>query len=145
MSISAALCSGRIVSFSSRNVETEMELSTLRLAREPNGLPEEFVWLSFPEGDQTYLVRIARADVDGFAQQTLPRNEQDALVEKNRDTLAPLIEEKRTSGWLIHQPMANGVPIQAIPLTRMDLVPGMSRASRSLPVPHLTSLLVKSI
>jgi hypothetical protein len=104
-----------------------MELSTLGLVGKPNGLPEEFVWLTFREGDQTYLVRIARADVDGFAQQTLPRHEQDALVEKNRDTLAAVIEEKRERGWSIQQPMPNGVPIQAIPLTRADLESGMRR------------------
>jgi len=80
-------------------------LSDLRLVRDANGLPTDFVWLSCVEGDQTFLVSISRADVDDFAQQKLPRAEQDALVEKNLETLAPIITVKRDRGDLGQQPM----------------------------------------
>jgi hypothetical protein len=104
-----------------------MALSDFRLVREANGLPTDFVWLTCVEGDQTHLVSISRADVDDFAQQKLPRAEQDALVEKNLETLAPIITVKRDRGELGQQPMPNGTPRLVLQLSRADLEHGMRR------------------
>jgi hypothetical protein len=83
--------------------------------------------LSCVEGNQTFLVSISRADVDDFAQQKLPRAEQDALVEKNLETLAPIITAKRDRGALGQQPMPNGTPRLVIQLSRADLEHRMRR------------------
>jgi hypothetical protein len=98
-----------------------MALSDLHLVVNPTGLPEEFVWLRGVEGEQHYLASISRADVALAARQPLSGAEQDALVEKHRDTLLPVIEGRRAQGQLDLWPMPSGAQIPVIRLSRDDL------------------------
>jgi hypothetical protein len=108
---------------------TQVALSDFRLIREANGLPTDFVWLTYVEGGQTYLVSISRADVDDFAQQKHPRAEQDALVEKNLETLGPVVRGKRERGEATqHTNRQTGRTDPLIELTRDDLEQGIKRS-----------------
>jgi hypothetical protein len=73
------------------------------------------------------LVSIRRADVDAFATQLLPRADQDNLVERNLETLAPIIAFKYQRGEVEQRPSAVGRPITQISLSRADLEVGMRR------------------
>src|ERR1051326_6499 len=103
-----------------RTERVSMPLSEIKLIRAPVGAEFEIIWLQCFDGAQRLLVSIRRADVDAFATQLLPRADQDNLVERNLETLAPIIAFKYQRGEVEQRPSAVGRPITQISLSRAD-------------------------
>ena len=117
-----------------------MALSNFQLLRGPNQPPgfEGSLLLTCFDGANTCLVSIARADVDHYAQQQLPPDHQLDLIERNLETLAPVIAGKYERGEVAtHTDRRTGRVMPLIQLTRSDLEQGLRRypVSSSSPIP----------
>src|SRR5260221_12986 len=104
-----------------------MAISDLKLVRELDQ-PATEVLLTCFDGSQTLLVSISRTDLTDFAKQPLAPSDQNFLVEKNLEMLAPVIEGKRERGdTTIRTDPRTGRTSGLIELTRDDLEQGLKR------------------
>src|SRR6202035_4529815 len=104
-----------------------MAISDLALVRDLDQ-PATEVLLTCFDGSQTLLVSISRTDLTDFAKQQLLPSDQNFLVGKNLETLAPVVEGKRDRGdTTMRTDPRTGRTSGLIELRREDLEQGLRR------------------
>lgn len=105
----------------------ELAIALPELVRELDQ-PAHEVLLTWLDRGQAFLVSISRSELTAFAKQPLSPSDQNFLVEKNLETLAPVIAGKRELVEVTQRTdPRTGRTLPLIELTRKDLDQGLRR------------------